>query len=291
LKNESLLLTEKSQDLIMKLSEIINENWLDAESMASTYKAASPFPHIVMNNFIKEELLEKVLDEFPDLSKENELVKSFNDTNQIKLAGKGMGILSPSAFYLTSYLNSDLFLHYLNTLTGISEPLISDPYLAGGGYHEIKTGGLLKVHADFNNHPKLKLDRRLNLLIYLNKNWSDEWGGQLQLFDTDRKKAIASIMPRFNTAVLFTTTSFTFHGHPDPLKCPEEKSRKSLAYYYFSTGRPTGEALSYQHSTIFRARADEKSEVKMKFSDHLYDIFPEFLIRLLKKKKKKVFEK
>jgi Rps23 Pro-64 3,4-dihydroxylase Tpa1-like proline 4-hydroxylase len=250
--------------LVMKLAEVINENWLNVDLVSPAYKTASPFPHIVMDNFIKKELLEKVLAEFPDLSKENELVIKFNEANQIKLTGKGMGSLSPAALYLTSYLNSDLFLQYLNTVTGITEPLISDPYLAGGGYHEIKTGGLLKVHADFNSHPKLKLDRRLNLLIYLNKNWSDEWGGQLQLFDSERKNAIVSVMPKFNTAVLFTTTSFTFHGHPDPLKCPEEISRKSLAYYYFSTGRPIGEALSYQHRTIFRPRASQNSEVKMK---------------------------
>lgn len=154
----------------MRLTDVINEKWLDAYKLASVYAVAKPFPHIVMEDFINPEILDKVLAEFPDLSKQNGLVKRFNETNQIKLAGIGMGILSPSAMYLTSYLNSDLFLHYLNTVTSITEPLISDPYLEGGGYHEIKTGGLLKVHADFNDHPRLKLDRRLNLLIYLNHN-------------------------------------------------------------------------------------------------------------------------
>ena len=119
----------------------------------------------------------------------------------------------------------------LNELTRIKEPLISDPYLSGGGYHEIKTGGLLKVHADFNKHPKLDLDRRLNLLIYLNEDWKDEWGEALQLFEQDMDRAIQTVYPRFNTAVLFTTTDYTYHGHPDPLKCPEDRSRKSSAYY------------------------------------------------------------
>ena len=274
----------------MILSDLINSEWLDPRALADDYQTASPYPHIVMNNFIKQSVLDKVLDEFPDLSTQESLTIKFDNKNEKKFAGKGMGILSPSALHLTSYLNSDLFLNYLNVITGIEEPLISDPYLAGGGYHEIKRGGLLKVHADFNNHPKLNLDRRLNLLIYLNKEWSDDWGGQLQLFDVDRRRALVSVMPKFNTAVLFTTTSFTFHGHPDPLNCPENRSRKSLAYYYFSTGRPKGEALGYDHSTIFRARADHESEVKLKTKDYVRALLPEVLIRAFKKGKQKKFK-
>ena len=274
----------------MNLNEVINEKWLDAKSVSDIYQSASPFPHIVMDDFIKLDVLEKVLKEFPDLAMHDESAIKFNNANEIKFAGKGMGILSPAALYLTSYLNSDLFLNYLNTMTGIQEPLISDPYLAGGGYHEIKRGGLLKVHADFNNHPKLTLDRRLNLLVYLNKDWSDDWGGKLQLFDVDRKKAVVSVMPKFNTAVLFTTTSFTYHGHPDPLNCPDSRSRKSLAYFYYSTGRPAGEALGYDHSTIFRPRAEHKSEVKLKFKDYVRAALPDFLIRAFKKQKKKIFK-
>jgi hypothetical protein len=275
----------------MNLNDVINDRWLDPDPVAASYQSAQPFPHIVMEDFIKNDVLNNVLIEFPDLAKHDKLAIKFNNNNEVKLAGRGMEVLSPAAVNLTAHLNSDMFLHYLNTLTGITEPLIGDPYLAGGGYHEIKTGGLLKVHADFNNHPKLNLDRRLNLLIYLNKEWSDEWGGQLQLFDVDRKRAVVSVMPRFNTAVLFTTTSFTFHGHPDPLKCPENRSRKSLAYYYFSTGRPVGEALGYDHSTIFRARADQPSEVKWKLKDYVRSLVPNVLIRAFKNQKQKKFEK
>ena len=54
-------------------------------------------------------------------------------------------------------------LEFLETLTGI-DGLVPDPYFAGGGLHQIVRGGFLKVHADFNWHPKLRLDRRLNML-------------------------------------------------------------------------------------------------------------------------------
>jgi len=247
----------------MNLSEVINQQWLDPNPLKDIYATAAPFPHIVMENFIKEDLLDEVAHEFPDLAQAKGGVKQFDNAKEIKLASKGMQVLSPSALHLNSYLQSDLFLEWLNTLTGIQEPLISDPYLAGGGYHEIKSGGLLKIHADFNKHPRLNLDRRLNLLLYLNKDWDEEWGGALQLFDESMERPIQIIPPRFNTTVIFSTTSYTFHGHPDPLKCPENRSRRSLAYYYFSTGRPNNEVSSERHSTLFKERKGESFSTKL----------------------------
>ena len=149
----------------MNLSDVINENYHDAKSMSSQYRKAIPFPHIVLTNFIKEDILKKVLQEFPNLAKIEDNVIQYNNKKEIKLAGQGMKVLSKSALELNTYLQSDLMMNWLNILTGIEEPLIADPYLSGGGYHEIKTGGFLKVHADFNKHPKVNLDRRLNLLI------------------------------------------------------------------------------------------------------------------------------
>lgn len=241
----------------MKLEDVMSTQWIDSDSLKSSYISASPYPHIVMDNFIKPDLLKSVANEFPDLAKTKNAVRKFKNNQEIKLASKGMENLSPTALFLNSYLQSDLMLNWLNKLTGIEEPLISDPYLSGGGYHEIKRGGMLKVHADFNKHPSLDLDRRINMLIYLNEDWQEEWGGDLQLFDENMNNAVQRVYPRFNTAVIFTTTSFTFHGHPDPLNCPKQRSRRSLAYYYFSTGRPESEISAEQHSTIFRERSGE----------------------------------
>jgi len=272
----------------MKLSDVINKQWIDSKTLSKKYSAAAPFPHIVMENFIKEDVLERVSTEFPDLSKQKDAVIQFKDSRQIKLAGKGMQLLSPAALGLNTYLQSDLMMNWLNDLTTIKEPLISDPYLSGGGYHEIKTGGVLKVHADFNKHPKLDLDRRLNLLIYLNKDWKDEWGGALQLFDKDMDEAIQTIYPRFNTAVIFTTTSFTYHGHPEPLTCPEDRSRKSLAYYYFSTGRPQNEVSNESHSTLFKERVGESFGRDINLRSILREITPPIIFKaaksILKKK-------
>lgn len=268
----------------MKLDEVINPKWLNATELNSNYMSAAPFPHIIMENFIQEDILQAVANEFPDLSLLKDTAVQFQNEKEVKFAGKGMQVLSPSALHLTSYLQSDLMMDWLNQLTGIREPLIADPYLSGGGYHEIKSGGLLKIHADFNKHPKLNLDRRLNLIIYLNKDWENEWGGGLQLFNETMEEAIQTVLPQFNTAVLFSTTSYTFHGHPDPLSCPKNRSRCSLAYYYFSTGRPASE-VSSEHSTIFKERQNEKFTETYNLKSLLKDLTPPLISKAVKKVK------
>ena len=249
------------------------------------YRKNKPFSHIVLDNFIANDLLDNVLEEFPDLSTIKNKVQ-FANQKEIKFASKGTFDLSPSARVLINYLNSDKFLEYLQKLTGIKETLISDPYLSGGGYHEIKRGGVLKVHADFNKHPKLDLDRRINLLLYLNKDWGSTWGGNLELYDANNLNSpVVSIEPLVNRCVIFSTTSFTYHGHPEHLKCPEEISRKSIALYYFSTGRPVSEVSFNKHSTLFVETKGEKflPDIKEKIVDWLPPIFIRGLKKLLKK--------
>ena len=146
------------------------------------------------------------------------------------------------------------FVKFLNQLTSINETLITDPYLAGGGLHELKNGGHLNVHADFNQHPKMKLDRRLNILIYLNHNWKDENGGHLELWDKEMKECKKRILPIFNRMVVFSTTDFSYHGNPNRIKTQDDNSRKSIALYYYSNGRPQTERKLGLHSTIFRKR-------------------------------------
>lgn len=267
----------------MKLTDVLNENWADPKALTDSYKSAAPFPHIVMEDFLRADLLERVESEFPDLEREESSVIKYSDGNAIKLASGGMQAFKPSAVELNNYLQSDLMLNWLNHLTGIKEPLISDPYLSGGGYHEIKKGGFLNVHVDFNKHPLIDLDRRLNLLIYLNKDWEKDWGGELQLFDNPDGPPIAEIAPRFNTAVIFTTTSFTFHGHPKPLNCPSDRSRKSLAYYYFSSGRSDDEVLDKNHSTLWRSKRWQDLPMRLMFKDLALNLTPPLLVRIIRK--------
>ena len=261
----------------MKLEEIINDKWLNSKNLNQQYIKNKPFPHIEIKDFLKVDLLKEVLSEFPDLAKEKKGVNKFKDQNQIKLASEGSSLLSNSAVFLNSYLQSDLMLKWLNDLTGVKEPLISDPYLRGAGYHELKKGGVLKMHVDFNKHTFLNLHRRLNLLIYLNEGWKEEYGGALELHDKAMATPQKKILPLFNTAVIFSTTSSSYHGNPDVISCPDNKSRKSLAYYYYSTERSDKDIFD-KHSTLFIGDQKQISLKKI-----IKDFTPPILIAAAKK--------
>lgn len=215
------------------------------------YAAAQPFPHIVIDNFLPESVLDEILEEFPKPKSID--WKKFENSAEKKLASKGEMQMGEKTRLLLYQLNSSTFINFLEKLTGI-DGLIPDPHFVGGGLHQIERGGFLKMHVDFNKHGQLKLDRRLNLLIYLNKNWQEEYGGYLELWDSEMTRCEKKILPIFNRCVVFSTTDFSYHGHPEPLTCPEGQTRKSLALYYYSNGRPAHEIAEEGHSTVFKAR-------------------------------------
>ena len=179
-------------------NNIISEKYIDLKKFAlenkNKYKNSDPFPHIVLDDFFNEDFLNSILKDFPDLSLQKN-VKEENRPEEIKYVTKGDVNFSLNTKELMTSLNSELFLNFLKDLTNIDEILISDPYYIGGGLHEIKKGGHLDIHADFNKHPYFDLDRRLNLLIYLNKDWKDEYGGHLEFWNRDMSNADQKIAP------------------------------------------------------------------------------------------------
>ena len=241
------------------------------KSLRASYSNAKPFPYVILDNFFDSSLIDLVLSEFP---KPGEIKwQHFNTQQEIKLASDSELAFGPATRLFLYHLNSSTFLQFLSKITGITN-LIPDPWFDGGGLHQIVRGGKLGIHVDFNKHPRYGLDRRLNLLLYLNKDWREEYGGHLELWDRDMARCDAKILPIFNRLVIFGTTDFTFHGHPDPLKCPDGMTRKSLALYYFSNGRPADE-ISHEHSTLFRARNEQ--ELKLPFKQRLGQITKDFL--------------
>jgi Rps23 Pro-64 3,4-dihydroxylase Tpa1-like proline 4-hydroxylase len=251
------------------------------EAAAAQYAAAKPFPHIVFDNFFDPELVDAVLTEFP----RPDAIKwqRFDNDREIKLASAKEASFGPATRLLLYHLNSMTFLEFLSKVTGI-ENLIPDPSFDGGGLHQIVPGGKLGVHADFNKHHQYGLDRRLNLLLYLNRNWKEEYGGNLELWDREMTRSEAKVAPLFNRVMIFSTTDFTFHGHPDPLRCPEGMTRKSLALYYFSNGRPA-EEISGEHSTLFRERhaGDFRQSWRQRAAIVARDFLPPILTRGLRK--------
>jgi hypothetical protein len=253
----------------------------EMESAHVSYMNAKPFPHVVFENFFDPALLEQVLTEFPKPGAIR--WQSFDNEREIKLASGLETTFGATTRLLMYHLNSFTFLEWLGHVTGIPN-LIADPGFEGGGLHQIMPGGKLGVHADFNKHRRYNLDRRLNLLLYLNKDWREEYGGHLELWDRDMKGCEARVLPVFNRVMVFGTTDFTYHGHPDPLRCPEGMTRKSLALYYFSNGRPAEETTG-EHSTLFRERrADEfKLTTGQRLRNFAKDLVPPIIARRLRK--------
>ncbi len=225
----------------MNLKLNYNNLWILADYAKESYAKAEPFPHIVLNDFIPAEVCKDLLSEFPgpdELSFWKEPTNQHTVGKQVsKIKFKDMAFGQQTRQWLYE-LNSGPFLEFLSKLSGI-EGLIGDPFLAEGGFHNIKPGGFLDIHADFSRHDRLGLERRLNLLCYLNVDWKEVYGGHICLYDKELKP-IQKVLPVARRCVIFTTNETSFHGHPNPLTCPPDRTRKSFALYYYSATRPAG---------------------------------------------------
>jgi hypothetical protein len=224
-----------------------------AEQSAAEYRNNKPFPYIYFDDFLPVGAVEAALAAYPQPAEVPWI--NFNKVQEKKLAFDVAEKLPAADRDILYFLNSRPMLQFLEILTGI-EGVIPDPYFEGGGLHQIVPGGRLGVHADFNKHKKLNLDRRINVLIYLNKDWKEEYGGHFELWNREMTQAEAKILPVFNRCAIFSTTSWSYHGHPTPLSCPPDRTRKSIATYYYTNGRPE-EEVTEAHSTLFQLRPGE----------------------------------
>lgn len=220
------------------------EKWHVDKKMSRAYKDASPYPHVVVDNFLPEEVIEKLLQHFPE--EDASIWQRFNNLREVKKACSDTDALHSDIVDILDSLMDTETIEFLEELTGES-PLYPDPYFLGGGLHFIPVGGKLGVHTDFNFHPSLKKTRKLNLLLFLNKDWKDEYGGHLELWNKEMTECEKRIRPVFNRAVIFTIDDTSWHGHHLPLTCPVHAGRKSVALYYYTDGMP-----EQCHSTIFK---------------------------------------
>jgi len=233
--------------MIMLNSKILHPSSLS--ELRERFLSAAPFQHLIVDGLFPSDLLQVVVEEF-QLIRHN--TKYHDRTTQEKYTCDEWDLFPPRIAELIAYLNSGSFMRFLVAVTGIHE-LTCDPYLHGGGVHETLPGGFLKMHTDFNYHKVLKLDRRINVLLFLNVGWEPSWGGELLLSDRTMQSPLR-IAPLFNRFVLFNTNDHSFHGQPDPHTFPEGNSRKSIAMYYYSNGRPENEISSHKIGTSYRAR-------------------------------------
>ena len=249
-------------------------------SLSEEYRNATPFPHVIIDNFLEPEVLRAVLADFPSSQD-----KPFFDRDQerLKFQYQPQEIRSGLIRNLFAELNSRTFLRFLEELTGI-KGLISDPHFEGGGLHETKRGGHLGIHADFNLHGEMKVERRLNLLVYLNEDWDDQYRGELELWDRQMKECVVRVKPVFGRSVIFSTALDSYHGHPDPLECPADRSRRSIATYYY-TASEDGLSLLPKRTTNFRPRpgSGDKADWQIRRLHFINDWVPPKLQRLARR--------
>lgn len=201
-----------------------------ADTRRDAYAAAAPFPHAVIDDFLPAEAAEQLLRDF-DTAEHG--WKHYTHFNERKLALTDLAKMPPHTQNVMSALQSQQTIDFVAALSGM-EGLISDPDFEGAGMHLVKAGGFLNVHTDFLTHTKKpSWSRRINLLLYLNKDWQDDWNGSLDLWNADMSQCVQSVSPAFNRCVIFSTNEISFHGHPKKLTCPVDKARKCLLLYYY----------------------------------------------------------
>jgi hypothetical protein len=222
------------------------------DSLRADYARASPYPHIVLDDVLPPGVFEAAVDEFPPV--DDPTWDGYLHVNETKFANPRIEQWGPTLRNIADVLNGAQFVDFLRRLTDF-ESLRADPMMDGGGLHQTLPGGHLNVHTDFTAHHRFHTwRRRVNVLLYLNRDWSPEWGGALELWDADMQRCVTRVDPLGNRMLIFTTSSESFHGHPDPLRCPNDTARRSLALYYF-----TDEQRPLRRATRYRARPADRT--------------------------------
>ncbi|MCB0629444.1 MAG: 2OG-Fe(II) oxygenase [Saprospiraceae bacterium] len=219
-----------------------------ARENAPAYQSAQPYPHAQFDDFLENGAAEKAMHAFPKVGGEGWI--HYLHVNEKKHGLNKMDRIPGYLQEVIRALNSEEFVRHLSVLTGIPG-LLPDPSLEGGGLHQSQRGGFLNIHADFTVHPhKRNWRRRVNVLVYLNEDWLQEYGGDLELWSRDMKACEQKISPVFNRCVIFNTDEDSYHGLPEPINCPENMTRKSIALYYFTEE----ETVPRKRATNYRAR-------------------------------------
>lgn len=243
-----------------EMADVVNTDALERAVASGDYSRNTPFPHIVIEDFLRDSWFDAVVAEFPAIAPER--WTNYSHVNERKFANPNYATWGDATRHVASVLNAPSFVDWLGRLTGI-DGLIIDESFEGGGMHQSITGGYLNVHADFTVHPHNRhWQRRVNLLLYCNTDWRSEYGGELELWTRDMKRCDKRVAPLRNRVLIFNTDMDSFHGHPDPLTTPVGVARQSLALYYF-----TEEVAPLVRSTEYRARPGDGAKRALIYAD------------------------
>lgn len=218
--------------------KIIND--LNIEELKTQYEQGRPFKHVVIDNFFKDDIAKTLAGQFPKYD-DDKIWNIYKNPLENKRLTPDWNLFPAETYRAFTYLNSPEFIKIIEDIIGVKN-VLPDMGLHGGGWHVTPSGGKLNVHLDYSIHPKLKLERRANLIIYLSEDWKSEYGGQLGLWSHDYarglpKECVTKVDVKFNRAVIFDTTQNSWHGLPEEITSPKDVFRKSLNIYYLTEPR------------------------------------------------------
>jgi len=246
----------------LRYSELVDRSFFTPEQrerLRQQLMLAQPFPHLVLDGLFHPTLLELVAEEFDTQSASSwTQVKSAYECTRRSVPGVSLQAASQVYFDI---VNSGWFTEWLTSITGVPY-LLPDPKLWGGGLHESRSGGAFSIHRDFNRHRDTGLPNAMVFITYLNKGWQPEWGSALELWDKKADRCIKSIQPEFGRTMIMPHGPTSYHGHTQPLKTPDERPRRSVAAYFYTSplaGKRHGDesASTFLHT----ARVDQVKAV------------------------------
>jgi Rps23 Pro-64 3,4-dihydroxylase Tpa1-like proline 4-hydroxylase len=248
------------------------------EVLHQEFENALPYKHVVIENFLEDSFAESLYKNFPGFDL---MSRNYRGLNEKKSEGSGFENFHPDFSILREQIKSKEFCQFLSKVTGI-EDLYSVEDALGSGVHQGGDGSYLDVHIDFNIHYERNIHRRVNLLIFLNKNWKESYGGKIELWNKDVSVCEKAYLPSFNRCVIFETSEISYHGY-STIHVPEGESRKSFYGYFYTDIR---EGAATYHDTIFKARPEEgiakkiKTDVKETIKNNVKRVFKKVGIKI-----------
>lgn len=242
------------------LDLLISDDSYTINTMTEKYNNAPYINHIYTSNLFNNEDTETILNEWPQITDKRwqSSKKMINNNVGNKLEIATLENMGQNTQTILKKLNSKEFINSLEKITGINN-LKSDIDLYGGGLVYTPKGGFLKVHADFNYYDKIKMYRRLNLIIYMNKEWDTSWNGNIEFWNQDISEKLLSYPPNLNTFLLFRVHDTAYHGYPDSISCPDNMGRKSINIYYYTEENDTLQDKS-PHKTLWKNKKGCESD-------------------------------
>ncbi|MDJ1491497.1 2OG-Fe(II) oxygenase [Cytophagaceae bacterium DM2B3-1] len=240
--------------------ELINPIYTDAakvEQLAAEFQTSKPYKHLVLDNFFRQEVADKLYENFPSVEK---LTKHWKGMNENKSEGSNFSDFDPIFTQVRNEIMSPEFAQWMEKVTGIKGVFVTDDSL-GTGLHQGSDGSFLDIHVDFNIHHVKNVYRRLNFLVYLNKNWKEEYGGGMEMWNADMTKMEKVVMPILNRVLIFETSEISYHGY-SKITLPPGETRKSF-YTYFYTPITDPTLLNKYHDTIFKPKPGDSTLKKV----------------------------